>query len=104
MIFTKWNEVDIDHVVPLHFAHLHGSSNWTRAKRVQFANDYENLLITEKGLNRQKSSMPPWEWIPLRKDLACRYKKRWFRIIDKYKIKLTPSEISKLSKSVKGSS
>lgn len=36
---------DLDHIVPLKFAHRHCGDKWTRETRKSFANDLENLLL-----------------------------------------------------------
>ncbi len=42
--FTDSTAVDLDHIVPLKFAHGHGGDKWSRDKRQTFANDPQNLL------------------------------------------------------------
>lgn len=46
--FTKANDLDIDHIVPLKHAHSSGASRWDIGKRREFANDYENLIPVSK--------------------------------------------------------
>lgn len=39
------NELDLDHIVPLKFAHGHGADKWSRERKALFANDIENLIL-----------------------------------------------------------
>lgn len=55
----KAADVDIDHLVPLAWAHIHGGSNWNKSKKRQFANDLENLIAVEDNLNQAKGSKSP---------------------------------------------
>lgn len=55
---------DLDHLVPLHWAWNHGADQWTMAKREQFANDPDNLIITSASLNRSKGDRGPTVWLP----------------------------------------
>lgn len=65
-VFTRASDVDIDHVVPLAWAHGHsnGGQSWPTWKKEQFANDTDNLLIVDDGLNSQKSAQGPDDWLP----------------------------------------
>ena len=74
--------IDIDHVVPLKWAWDHGANEWTRERRVEFANDPVNLLAVEASLNRQKGAKGPDEWQPPTNE--CQYLSRFRRIAIKY--------------------
>jgi hypothetical protein len=56
---------DIDHVVALHDAWNSGAYTWTRARRVAFANDPADLVLTTASANRSKGDQDPSEWAPL---------------------------------------
>jgi len=56
--------IDIDHVVPLKWAWEHGASQWSKEKRISFANDPRNLVSVEASLNRQKGAKGLDEWLP----------------------------------------
>ena len=82
--------IDIDHLVPLHFAWYSGAQQWTRDQREKFANDPINLLPVEASLNRQKGSKGPDKWLP--PSGQCQYVARFKRVILIYKLELQPSE------------
>ena len=46
-VINNVSEVDIDHFVPLAWAWKHGAHSWSKAKRVEFANDPANLPTYE---------------------------------------------------------
>jgi len=91
-VLTNAREVDIDHVVPLKHAWLTGAETWTKEKRSEFANDLENLVITNKKYNRQKGAKTILEWMPINRDFACQYAKRWFLIKNKYQLLISDEE------------
>jgi hypothetical protein len=82
--------IDIDHVVPLKWAWEHGASDWSKPKRIKLANDPVNLLSVEASLNRQKGAKGPDEWLPPANH--CQYLARFYRVVLKYRLKLSPDE------------
>lgn len=90
--FIRASDVDIDHIVPLAHAHRHGASQWTRAQRRTFANDFENLLIVDDAINQAKSDKAPHEWLPPNKAFWCEYGRRWQRVKDKYRLRYSAPE------------
>jgi hypothetical protein len=84
------SEIDIDHVVPLSWAWKHGADDWTKNKRVKFANDPANLLSVELSLNRQKGDKGLDEWLPPKN--KCQYISRFLRVYKTYDLQLTSSE------------
>ena len=74
--------IDIDHVVPLKWAWDHGASEWSKKRRIEFANDPVNMLVVEASLNRQKGAKGPDEW--QHPTNLCQYLSRFRRIAIKY--------------------
>ena len=81
---TNARQLDIDHVVPLEWAHGHGGDRWGTAKKTEFANDPGNLLPVWSSANRSKGSKGPDQWMP--EINRCEYAERWQRIIQKYEL------------------
>lgn len=77
-------QVDIDHLVPLKNAHISGGSLWSFEKRAQFANDPENLVVTNKSYNRSKGSKGIDAWLPIDPQFSCRYISDWIKVKNKY--------------------
>jgi hypothetical protein len=63
--FAISKDLDLDHIVPLKFAHGHGADKWGRKRKSMFANDLDNLILAKASLNRQKGAKGLTEWLPL---------------------------------------
>lgn len=90
--FKKSADIDIDHLVPLYWAWEHGAFNWSRDKRVRFANDPMNLFAVQKSVNREKSANGPLKWLPPNIAFRCGYIVRFERIIKIYDLSLSRFE------------
>jgi len=84
------SDIDIDHVVPLKWAWVHDADNWSKDKRIKFANDPANLLSVEASLNRQKGAKGLDEWLPPKNQ--CQYIARFIRVYKTYGLQLNSSE------------
>lgn len=91
--YTRAKHLDVDHIIPLSWAHHHGAYAWSDSKKKTFANDYINLIAVDSGLNRSKSAKGPTEWMPPRHEYRCEYLNRWVMVMNKYpSLKMTSSE------------
>lgn len=90
--YTDDDDLDIDHIVPLGYAHPRGGKNWSAQKKEQFANDHDNLLAVQNSLNRQKSAKGPSEWMPLNQSYRCEYLARFDAIVTEYGLTYFSSE------------
>ena len=91
-IFTNASDIDIDHIVPVSYAHNHGGAGWSEKLKEQFYNDQENLLPVSASANRSKGSKSPDEWMPDNADYACIYVDSFVYIAEKYHLDLQNSE------------
>jgi len=87
--------IDIDHIIPLGWAHTHGADNWTPEEKKTFANDPDNLVPVSATLNRQKGKKGPDEWRP--PSNLCGYGTRWVHLLKKYELMMTVSEFGALA-------
>lgn len=81
---TSSSDIDIDHVVPLEWAHRHGASAWTKQQKQAYANDLVyigHLAATHRTLNRSKGSKGPSDWKPPSPRFWCAYAHRWAAIV-----------------------
>lgn len=99
---TQVNEVDIDHLVPLKHAFDAGGKNWSKEKKKNFANDEENLVITNRKYNREKGSQTISTWLPVHKSYACKYLNDWMKIKKKYQLEISKDEQSTFDLGIKG--
>jgi hypothetical protein len=91
-IYTSAKDLDIDHIVPLAWAHAHGAHSWSSDLREKFANDRVNLLAVQASANRQKGAKGPLEWLPSNKAYQCQYVTRFHRIVLTYKLQYSDYE------------
>jgi hypothetical protein len=90
---TDPKKVDIDHLVPLKHAHETGGALWVKKEKERFANDPENLVVTDKKFNRKKGALRIDQWLPVHMDYACKYVQDWIKIKRKYQLELTAPEM-----------
>ena len=96
--FTDDNDLDIDHVVPLKFAHDRGAAQWSKRQKARFANDPDNLLAVDNGLNRSKGAKGPSEWMPPNHAYRCAYLAHFDKVMHKYQLTYTSKEQRVLNK------
>jgi hypothetical protein len=89
---TDPSVLEIDHIVPLKHAWMHGADQWDHTTRVQFANDTDNLWPVEGNLNSQKSDQG-LEWLPPQNQ--CQYILKFLSVAHKYRLTYTPEEKTK---------
>ena len=89
---TSAKKIDVDHVIPLKHASESGGSKWSKKQKTQFANDPENLVLTNLKYNRQKGAKTISEWLPVYKDYACKYVQKWFYLKKKYSLEVSNDE------------
>lgn len=87
-VLTDPARIDIDHVVPLHFAWDAGASSWSRAERVAFMNDAQNLALTSDRINRSKGDSLPGEWLPPNSGSHCAFIAVFLSVLRSYNLTL----------------
>jgi 5-methylcytosine-specific restriction endonuclease McrA len=90
--FTISKDLDLDHIVPLKFAHGHGADKWSREHKAMFANDLDNLILAKASLNRQKGAKGLTDWLPPNFPYRCQYIARFNAVMLKYELAYIPSE------------
>ncbi|HIW95151.1 MAG TPA: HNH endonuclease family protein [Candidatus Corynebacterium gallistercoris] len=86
-------EVDVDHVVPLAAAWDLGAWAWPPRRRWEFANDLErNLIVTDAGVNREKSDSTLAEWMPA--IARCGYAAKFLGVLVAYELPVTEADAS----------
>lgn len=90
--FLDSKALDLDHIVPLKFAHGHGGDKWARERKREFANDRENLILVKASLNRQKGAKGLTQWLPPNHQYRCEYIAKFNAVMNKYDLSFIPSE------------
>ncbi|MCX5200748.1 HNH endonuclease family protein [Streptomyces sp. NBC_00237] len=86
------SKVDIDHLVALSDAWQKGAQQWSRGKRLAFANDPLNLLASESSANRKKGDGDTATWLPQNKAYRCAYVASQVAVKKKYGLWVTSGE------------
>ncbi len=92
---SEASEMDIDHIVPLAWAHGHGGDAWNASQKETFANDTENLTVVHASTNRAKGSQGPDDWLPTN-PYRCEYLRTFFSVVKKYDLKFVENENVKI--------
>lgn len=96
-LFVEARDLDIDHLVPLHWAWGHGADGWSAERRQQFANDPANLFAVQASVNRDKGASGPLEWLPPAAGFHCQYVTRFIRVVKTYRLALSADEGARLA-------
>lgn len=89
--YTQASDVDIDHIVPLAYAHAAGGATWTRQQRERFANDPRNLLVVDDAENQRKGAAGPSEYLPSA-SFHGDYLRLWREVVEAYGLLLRPED------------
>jgi len=100
-VFTVANQMDIDHVIPLMYAHIHGGDRWPAEKKLQFANDPVNLMLVDRRELRRKSDRGPDRYLP-REEFQCEYVRLWEAIADKYDLTIENRDRNEIRRVLEG--
>jgi hypothetical protein len=100
--FTESSDLDVDHIVPLKWAHDHGAAEWSKDRKKEFANDTGNLLLVDDSENQSKGAKGPAEWMPPNKAFHCAYLVKWALLIRQYALNPDSSDLSKIRVGLSG--
>lgn len=94
----KTNNVDIDHKIPLKLAWDMGANQWSKEKRVKFANDPLNLIAVDAKSNRSKGDKGPGSWLPAKSSYRCTYVKDFEKVARAYGLKMKASDAAAVAR------
>ena len=98
--FEVANQMDLDHVIPLMYAHTHGGDRWPAEKKLQFANDPENLMLIDRNEMKRKAERGPDRYLP-REEFQCEYARLWEAIADKYDLTIESRDRNEIRRVLK---
>ncbi|RLV56153.1 HNH endonuclease [Aeromicrobium phragmitis] len=84
--------VQIDHLVALSDAWQKGAQQWTREKRIAFANDPINLLAVDGAANSAKGDADVATWLPANRAYRCTYVSKIVNVKAAYGVWVTQAE------------
>jgi Protein of unknown function (DUF1524) len=88
--------IPIDHIVALAVGWRYGASMWSAERRLQFANDLDNLQPTSQRSNSSKGGLDAAAWRP-RKAGQCAFASRYIVIKARYALPVDQSEKNALT-------
>lgn len=94
-VYRDPSDLDVDHFVPLAEAHRSGGYSWSQERRVDYANDLEDLralIAVSASANRSKSDKGPEEWLPPDTTYHCRYVADWVAIKVRWSLSMDERE------------
>ena len=94
--YTSAADMDIDHIVPLKWAHGHGGDRWPQRQKQLFANELNNLVPVDASVNRQKGSKGPDDWMPSSQEQKCDYLGRFIAVLDAWALRFVDVELMAL--------
>ncbi|MDP2140160.1 MAG: hypothetical protein Q8L20_05055 [Gammaproteobacteria bacterium] len=94
--FTVAAQLELDHIIPLRYAHNLGGDAWPQGKKVAFANDPLNLILTERSEARRKNERGPSRYLP-REEYRCDYVRQWLAIAEKYELRLATTDSNRIT-------
>lgn len=84
--------IEIDHVFALSRAWDAGAAAWPLDKRVEFANDTDNLLAVSGDLNQSKSDSGPGSWLPPNAAFVCSYITKYLKVAAKWQLAISDDD------------
>ncbi len=97
-IFFDAKKLDIDHIVPVAWAHERGGHSWNVTQKKAFYNDLRNLIAVDRTANRAKGADGPLKWLPPYKPYQCQYVVRFMRVVKIWKLTYKHDEREKIQK------
>ena len=93
--FTRAEELQIDHMVPLKNAFVSGAWRWSKRQRCVYTNFLGNafhLLPVSSQENLRKSDRTPARYLPPQESYRCEYLRNWLLIKLVWKLAMNPLE------------
>lgn len=94
--FTVAAQIDVDHIIPLRYAHRQGGDQWPAQKKLAFANDPMNLLLVERREIQRKNARGPSRYLP-REEYRCDYVRQWLALAEKYDLSLANADKNRIT-------
>ena len=95
-VFTRASALEIDHIVPVAYAHYRGAEAFSPAQKRNFYNDPANLIAVKAALNQEKSAKSPLEWLPPNRRFRSSYVTRFDAIKKKYQLSYRSGESAQI--------
>lgn len=87
--------LDVDHLIPLAYAHEHGAADWSRERKARYANflGYRwHLRSVALRANREKGDAGPATWVPANIADWCQYGQAWATVATIWRLSLPDAD------------
>lgn len=68
--------------------------HFTQLFKKVFANDPDNMLVTEDNANQSKGAKGPSEYMPPRQEYQCEYIRRWRFLLSNYELQADAADVT----------
>ena len=102
--FTKREDIQIDHVVPLKNTYISGAYRWNFRARCLYANylGYDFHLKSVNGSqNMKKGDRSPDKYMPPNTEFVCKYLKDWLSIKFLWGLRMTEAEAAYINSALR---
>lgn len=93
------NDLDIDHIIPLHYVNNHGGSNWSSDQKRSYGASLDAMnkgvyIAVSASENRRKGDQGPASYYPPNPEYRCEYSRRWRDIARAYGIAMSQADFN----------
>lgn len=99
--FTVAAQMELGHIIPPLYAHNQGGDAWPPQKKLAFANDPLNLVMTERGEQRRRRDRGPSRYLPT-EEYQCDYVRQWEAIAEKYDLRIDNRDRGQIRRVLEG--
>lgn len=89
---TNKTDTDADHIEALKEVYVSGGWNWSQEKRVEYANNLDNLILVSYHENRAKGEDDTTNYVPSYKPAQCIYVVKQIEIKSNYHLSVDNAE------------
>jgi 5-methylcytosine-specific restriction endonuclease McrA len=96
-VFEDPSKLDVDHMIPLKYAHDHGGADWNPERKQEYANDLshtDHLMAVSASANRQKGARGPAQWMP--EVNKCEYALAWTGVARRWGLEIPDADAVRL--------
>lgn len=91
---------DYDHIIPLHYANMHGAEEWADTAKREYADDPFVGVVVNSGDNRAKGDKGPSEWLP--EENVEDYCYTWLVIAAEYDLSMDSDDMETIKRELNG--
>lgn len=90
------SSMDVEPLIPLSYAAVHGARTWSPAQKERFANDTSQLVAVSHDTHQARNHAGPASWMPAND--VCHFSQTWIMTAHKYHLSLSGDDKGALKK------